>query len=331
VKKRDLPKFSVVIPVKNGEKLIKKCLESLKRLNYPQKKIEIIIADGFSTDKTRTIARKFRVKVVDNPKTTVVAGRNVGFLASKGDLIAFTDVDCTFHKDWLINAVKYFTDPKVGGISGPNLVPSFERPFGKAVSLIFDMAYAFNAGSPTKQYKRIIKSRSHGSNAIFRREVLEKIFPIDETLVEGEDVLMTQKVEDLGYQLLYVPDVIVYHFRRTTPKSWLNQMMRYAQAKVLLQRRRVRGVTLTQKGVGFFIPFLVILFVLNILFPRLIFFSFLTSLIFIVGLFVYGLYSSKSFGIAFNFVYACIIMVFAWSFGYLRELLFASNQKWRHE
>ncbi len=325
------PFISVVIPVKNGQELIKQCLNSLNQLNYPKNRLEIIIADGRSQDQTKKISLSLGAKVIDNPKSLVVSGRNLGFKVAKGSLIAFSDVDCTFDKNWLKNTLKYFENPKVGGVSGPNLIPEYERPFGKAVGLIFNIAFFFNAGSPTSQHQKIIKSRSHGSNAIYRYQALKKAMPVDEGMVEGEDVLMTESIVKAGYRLLYVPDVIVTHFRRSTPNRWFNQMMRYAQAKILLKRKRVKKITPTQNLVGLFLPFLVLILLFSVIFPSFIPIILKTILITNLCLLAYALFLSKSVIIALNLVYAVLIMFFAWSFGYTKELLLGTGKKWNYK
>src|SRR3989344_5053584 len=61
------PKVSILIPAYNEEKNISKTIESVLKLNYPKNKIEIIVIDDSSTDKTAQIAEKFKnVKVIYN-------------------------------------------------------------------------------------------------------------------------------------------------------------------------------------------------------------------------------------------------------------------------
>lgn len=328
---KQYPEISVVIPIRNSGKLIRKCLNSLKRLNYPKNKLEIIIADGCSTDDTQKVAKSLGAKVILNKKKIVVAGRNAGFRAATGELIAFSDDDCIFDKNWLKNSVKHFNDKKVGGVSGPNIVPVTDKPFSRAVGLIFDMAYFVGAGSPTKKFGKVIESRSHGSNAIYRSSVLKKVFPIDETMVEGEDVLMTEKIEALGYKLLYVPDVIVTHFRRSTPDRWWNQMMRYAQAKVLLQKRHIKKVTFIQKLFGLFLPIIFCGLIVAFLIPPLFTLFMALALITFLSLFFYAFSQSRSLVVSLSFFEAFIIMSIAWSWGYLKEFLWGSNKKMIHK
>jgi glycosyltransferase involved in cell wall biosynthesis len=142
-----LPFISIIIPAKNEEKLIRSCLNSLKALDYPKDKLEIIVVDGLSTDQTDTVARELGATVISNVKQTVSPGRNIGFENAKGELIAFTDADCIIDKNWLTNCVKYFEqDEAVACVGGPNLTPEGESNFGKAVGFVFDQPI-FAAGS----------------------------------------------------------------------------------------------------------------------------------------------------------------------------------------
>jgi glycosyltransferase involved in cell wall biosynthesis len=65
------PFFSIIIPARNGERSLARCLESIKRQTYPVNKYEIIISDGMSTDDTVKIAEDFGSKIVKNTKLTV--------------------------------------------------------------------------------------------------------------------------------------------------------------------------------------------------------------------------------------------------------------------
>ena len=125
----DNPLISVIIPVKNQAALLSLCLDSLRQLDYPKEKIEIIVVDGLSTDDTRDVAQRYKTKLVTNEKQVVVSGRNRGFEESKGELIAFTDADCIFDPAWLKNSIKYFDKDKVGGVGGLSLQPQDSNSF----------------------------------------------------------------------------------------------------------------------------------------------------------------------------------------------------------
>jgi glycosyltransferase involved in cell wall biosynthesis len=87
-----LPSISIVIPTYNSERTLTQCLESIARQDYPREKIEIIVADGGSKDKTLEIAKKFEVdKMLRNSLRTGEAGKAVGVEAARNEIAAFID------------------------------------------------------------------------------------------------------------------------------------------------------------------------------------------------------------------------------------------------
>jgi glycosyltransferase involved in cell wall biosynthesis len=101
------PWVSVVIPVLNGEKPLRKCLESLKAQDYPWKKIELIIVDDDSSDGTVKLAKSFGARIVRNGARHIERGKALGIRAAKHELILFLDADNYFVSPrWLPTAVE---------------------------------------------------------------------------------------------------------------------------------------------------------------------------------------------------------------------------------
>jgi len=330
------PFVSVVIPTKNCEGLIGNCLRSLQEMDYPKDRMEIIVSDGLSTDKTIEIAESYGAKVVLDHGKSIVSGRNAGFSVAEGELIAISDADCVMDKGWLRNSFKYFEDPKVGGVGGPNLVPEDETAFGKAVGLVFAYAPYVTKAAHTRVLNKVIKSRSHGSNAIYRASVLRKVTPVDESLIHGEDVIMNDEIEELGYELLYVPDVRVKHYRRPTPRSWWNQMFTYGKARVIVPRKRRQEMHLMHILAGVSVP------VLSLLLAICAVISFLITPWLLVGLAgvllflalfssAFAIVSMKSVKVGLNMPLVLAIFFVAWSFGFMREFFFPTKHMKRSE
>ena len=112
-----LPSISIVIPTYNSEQTLAQCLESIVRQDYPREKLEIIIADGGSKDKTLEMAKKFGVdKILHNPLRTGEAGKAVGVKDAKNEIILLQDSDNILNeRNWLRRMVEPFED---GGIIG---------------------------------------------------------------------------------------------------------------------------------------------------------------------------------------------------------------------
>jgi cellulose synthase/poly-beta-1,6-N-acetylglucosamine synthase-like glycosyltransferase len=318
----DYPFFSIIIPVRNEEALLGKCLESLERLDYPKSQLEIIISDGLSTDNTVEIAKDHKAKVVRNEAQTVAPGRNAGFQYSKGDFIAFSDADCTMDKNWLNNALKYFRDDeKVASVGGPNLSPGNESPFGKAVRFLFLFGSLISGSIYVTDSSKIkIVKSIPGCNAIYKREALEKVMPVDETLLTGDDVEMNYQLIGRGYKVLYAPDVIVWHYRRDNPKKFWKQIYRYAIGRLQLAKRHRDAANPIHIISGLAIPIFIFLmifsFVLNPVYPLFLIGAILIALAVFSGL---SLAKEKSLEVALNVFLAAIIFVFAWSSGFLKE------------
>ena len=112
-----LPTVSIVIPTYNSERTVGMCLKSIRNQNYPKNKIEIIIADAGSSDKTKEIAKRYEVnKIIDNPLKTGEAGKAVGIKHTSGEIIALIDSDNILpSKDWLKRMVEPFEDREITG------------------------------------------------------------------------------------------------------------------------------------------------------------------------------------------------------------------------
>ena len=105
------------MPVYNGERTIKQTLENIRNQDYPQEKIEIILVDDNSTDKTLEIAKDYNVKVYQNGKRSYDVGKSIGIQKAKNEFILFMDDDNILpNKNWIKTIVKPFLEEK--GIIG---------------------------------------------------------------------------------------------------------------------------------------------------------------------------------------------------------------------
>lgn len=86
-------KVSFIIPTLNAQSVLETCLKSIKKQTISPKNYEIIIADGGSTDKTLSIAKKYNAKIYKNPLITAEAGKAVGVKKAIGKYIALIDSD----------------------------------------------------------------------------------------------------------------------------------------------------------------------------------------------------------------------------------------------
>jgi glycosyltransferase involved in cell wall biosynthesis len=107
--------ISFVIPTLNAAKVLRPCLESIKK-QKTKYKYEILIADGGSTDGTLNLAKNFRAKILKNPLKTAEAGKAVGIKQAIGEYICLIDSDNILpNNNWLNKMLEPFTDPQIIG------------------------------------------------------------------------------------------------------------------------------------------------------------------------------------------------------------------------
>lgn len=101
-----LPRISVIIPTLNAAGVLDHCLRSIVGQDYPRDRVEILVADGGSSDQTRALAAQHGAVVLENPQRIAEQGKRVALGVAKGEFIVFADADNEFsHPDFFRLAV----------------------------------------------------------------------------------------------------------------------------------------------------------------------------------------------------------------------------------
>lgn len=110
----NFPKITITMPTFNSESRLEKCLKLIRENDYPQEGIEIIIADGGSTDKTIEIAKKYNCVILNNEKKLPEPGKAVGIKNATGELICFLDDDNFVEdREFFKKMIKPFEDREI--------------------------------------------------------------------------------------------------------------------------------------------------------------------------------------------------------------------------
>lgn len=203
-------KVSIVIPALNEEKYIRKTLEAVTNLDYPD--YEIFVVDNGSTDTTGEIVRSFpRVQLIQIPERGLTKAREAGRRAATGEIIAQLDADSTPPKEWLTKGTAYFKNSKVVAVSGPYLYEGGPWWF-KSVAFVVQVIFY----SATNILMRMLRSGAVliGSNVFVRASTLEAIGGYDTSIAfYGEDSDTARKVSKLG-RVHYAPRLYIYSSAR---------------------------------------------------------------------------------------------------------------------
>lgn len=224
------PFVSVIVGIRNEEKFIEECIESLLNLDYPKDSYEIIIVDGMSTDKTCDLVQKYPVKLLLNERKNVAAARNLGVKNARGELIAFTDGDCKVDPLWLKTLVREMqaSPEDVVCFGGPNLIFDTDPVFGRVVGYAQE---SFLGSGGSAQSKNSTKKHYVGSlpncNAMYKKAAIQEVGGFDERFVVGQDGDLNYRIGKKGNKFLYIPNAQVLHHRRGTLKSFSVRMFKY--------------------------------------------------------------------------------------------------------
>lgn len=255
------PSVSIIIPVRNSQNSIEKCIDSVLNIDYPN--FELIVIDDGSTDNTAQILNKYRknITIITNPSCLGPAkSRNLVSRQAKGEYLAFTDADCIVDKNWLKELISGFSGQGVVSVGGSQGVPKDESGFGRSVSKFMKKAGFISDYMHSGKSEIVQVSHNPSCNAIYRKDIFLKEGGFLEGLWPGEDVELDYRLRKKGYKIFFNPRAIVYHYRPQDLKSFLKMMYRYGWAQGYLVKkhgifRRIH-----------YVPFLSIIFFIAIIY-----------------------------------------------------------------
>jgi cellulose synthase/poly-beta-1,6-N-acetylglucosamine synthase-like glycosyltransferase len=232
---------TVVVPVHNRELTIQPLLDSLQKLDYDRNKVEVIVVDGNSTDKTQEIVKQYPVKLVVEKRKGLNLARNIGIKCSKGEIVAFTDSDCKVPPNWITKIVENFKDPRVSCVGGSAKALDNDFVSQYADNSVVRLMPFFTKREELDKVKPFFRHPA-GCNMAFRRKVAEEIGYFDESIQYGfDEVEFADRVCKAGYKMVLDPDIVVWHKHRSTLKEFLKQNFQYGKGSgLVLKRNRLK-------------------------------------------------------------------------------------------
>ena len=174
----DPPNVSILIPVKNEERVVGRLLDAVTRLDYPRENLEVVLVEDGSTDRTLDIARAYsgRFPWIKVFHRNVSSGKgdalNFGFHKSSGEIVATFDADDIPEPQAVRKALRYFNGPEVGAVHG------YHRTLNLKESIVARLAayetFLYRLANDGK-YKLKLFVTFSGSNTFFRRSALERV------------------------------------------------------------------------------------------------------------------------------------------------------------
>ena len=222
----NMPLVSIVIPIRNEERFVRDCLESIITNDYPKDKLEIIVVDGMSEDNTRKIVRSYAcrypfIELLDNPKRIIPAAMNVGIQNATGEVIIKMDAHSHYPTNYVSQSVKYlmkYNPSNVGGIW--EIVPGNNTLLAKAIA--FSLSHSFGSGNA--HYKTSASKDPRWADTVafgcYRKEVFDRIGIYNENLIRSSDMDLNMRLRAAGGKILLVPEIVVYYHALPTIRSF---------------------------------------------------------------------------------------------------------------
>jgi len=226
---------SVIIPARNSQWTIRRCLDALLNSNYKAYEL-IVINDGSIDDTEKILSGYNNIKVLKTAGAGPSQARNIAIAQARGGFIAFTDADCIVERNWLEELLKGFIDDKVAGVGGIQKSPEDDTEFGKRVHEFFSI---FGFASEYVKSGVKIRPTNHNPtcNSMYRKAILIEEGGFMERLWPGEDVELDYRIKKKGYRFIFNPAAVVYHYRSADINKFSAMMFRYGKSQGFLVRK----------------------------------------------------------------------------------------------
>lgn len=197
--------ISIIIPAFNAEKTIGGCIESVLAQEF-EEEFELIVVDDGSNDGTAGKVKESReARLLQQENSGPAAARNNGVRNARGEIIVFTDADCTASQDWLREMIAPFKDKSVAAVQGA--YKTRQRA----------LVARFSQIEIEERYEKMLKAKQLdwiGSySAAYRKKVFLEFGGFDESfpMASGEDTELSYRMAESGMRLFFNPRAIVFH------------------------------------------------------------------------------------------------------------------------
>lgn len=213
--------LSVICPIYNEEKYIAGCIESILRQDYPKDDLEVIFADGMSTDRTREIVTEYSAKypfirLLDNHKRIVPPALNAAIAASHGNIIMRLDAHASYEPNYfsaIASALNKYGADNAGSVCKTDVL----NKTPKALAIREVLSHPLGVGNSA--FRTGIKGVQEVDTVPFgcwKREVFEKYGQFDNRLKRNQDIEFSKRILRGGGKIVIIPDTYCTYFARET-------------------------------------------------------------------------------------------------------------------
>lgn len=214
----EYPLVSIIIPMYNEENYIVRCIESVLGQDYPRQRLELIIADGMSTDRSPQMVREYAqqypfIRLIENPKKIQVAAMNLGIRQARGDYIVRMDAHSEYACDYVSKCIYYLL--KTGADNAGGLYdthPGADTPMARCIAAITSNKLVVGGSAFRTSHRP-----RYSDGAIFgtwRRALFDEIGYFNEALARAEDNDFNNRIMQHGGKIFQTPDIKIKYYNQ---------------------------------------------------------------------------------------------------------------------
>jgi cellulose synthase/poly-beta-1,6-N-acetylglucosamine synthase-like glycosyltransferase len=263
IKPSELPKVSIIMPVRNEASYVNRSLRAVCEQDYPLERLQVLVVDGMSDDGTRELITDFirhqqtqMFHVLDNPDRIFSSGFNSGFSASDGDVIVMLGGHTEIAKDYVTRCVESLMSCRFACVGGP--IETVGETF-TSTAIAFAMSSRFGVGGVgfRTNCERACEVDTVAFGAYWR-SVIEECGPIDEEMVRNQDDEFNYRLRQFGYKILLSPRIRCRYYGRNSIKSLALQYFRYGYWKIRVMQKHPKQMRPRQFVPGLFVAVLLV-------------------------------------------------------------------------
>lgn len=220
---------AIVIPTLNEEHFISRCLNSIIKQTYEFEKMDVMIIDGGSKDKTKDIVAEYQkshqnIRFIENKKKIQSVAFNIGFKKSTAPYIIRLDAHAEYDSKYISLCIENLKqDEKRGNVGGRCNILPFNQSLWAQTNAILNHS-RFGIGGAAFR----VSNEAHNTDSVpfgaFPRKIIEKIGGMREDLPRGEDNEYNSRIRKAGYKIFFDPNIISSYFARPTLGASCKQM-----------------------------------------------------------------------------------------------------------
>lgn len=254
-------KVSIIIPMRNEEDFIGKCLEGFIKQTYPKEKFEIIVVDGMSSDNSREIVKSYQklennILLIENKKKITPISFNLGIKSSKNDVVSIFSAHSEPSPDYIEVAINTLIKTNADCVGGPMIAKS-STILGNAIAK--STSTPFGVGNSVFHYSKKPGYVNTVYQGFFYRTLFKKIGFFDEELKRNQDDEMSYRIQKFGGKIFFNPNIKSVYYSRTNLKRLFKQYFQYGLFKPLVFYKTKYGMQIHH-----FIPTLFVLYLLSV-------------------------------------------------------------------